>query len=337
MRRLAVDIGLLPNRGTASDAAALAALAEERGLDGAWAADSPGVFRDPFVTLAVCAQQTSSLTLGTAVTNPVIRDPVVLAGACATLAELSEGRFVLGIGVGESAVYNAGLRPATLARLEHAITAVRSLIAHGAATFEGRRLRMGYASPPVSIFVGASGPRTLELAGRLADGVIFQVGASASAIEYALDRIRAGAESAGRSPADIELCIRLALSLDEDRTRARDEMKAYAGIAANTIARTVPAGALPEGVAEDLRRLRDAYDYAQHGDTMASHQELITDSVLDAVAISGTVDEALARMRPIVDLGVHRFIIPLNVTDRRGLVETLANQLAPALRKAVSM
>jgi uncharacterized membrane protein len=99
----------------------------------------------------------------------------------------------------------------------------------------------------------------------------------------------------------------------------------------------VPAGALPEGVHEDLRRLRDAYDYAQHGDATASHQELITDPVLDAVAISGTVDDALARMRPIVDLGVHRFIIPLNVTDRRGLVETLADQLAPALRKAVSM
>ena len=75
MRPLAIDIGLLPNRGTAADAAAVAALAEERGLDGAWAADSPAVFRDAFVTLAVCAQQTSSLTLGT-VPNPVTDQPV---------------------------------------------------------------------------------------------------------------------------------------------------------------------------------------------------------------------------------------------------------------------
>src|SRR3954452_2659047 len=155
MSRLAVDIGLLPNRTTAAEAAALAVLAEERGLDGAWAADSPGVFREAFVTLAACAQQTSSLLLGTAVTNPVTRDPTVLAGACATLDELGDGRFVLGIGVGESAVYNAGLRPATLARLGRTIAAVRSLLASGVATFESRELRLAYGRGPVRIFVGA--------------------------------------------------------------------------------------------------------------------------------------------------------------------------------------
>ena len=338
VRQLAVDIGLLPNRTTAAEAAALAGLAEERGLDGAWAADSPGVFRDAFVTLAACAQRTSSLLLGTAVTNPVTRDPSVLAGACATLDELSDGRFVLGIGVGESAVYNAGLRPATLARLERTVTAVRSLLASGVATFEGRELRLAYGTGGrVRIFVGASGPRTLELAGRIADGVIFQVGAAASAIEYALERIGAGAASAGRPLDDIELCARLALSVDDDGARAREDVKAYAGIAANTIARTVPPSALPAEVHGDLQRLRAAYDYGQHGATAAAQHELVTGQVLDAVAIAGTADEVVARARVILGLGVDRLIVPLNVTDNRALVEALARDVAPALREAVSV
>lgn len=330
--RIAVDVGLLPNRATASETAALAQLAEQRGLDGAWAADSPSVFRDAFVTLAACALRTSRLVLGTAVTNPVTHDPTVLAGMCATLGELSGGRFVLGIGVGESAVYNAGLRPARLARLEESVTAVRSLLASGSAVYEGRELRFSYGpSPAPRIHLGASGPKMLELAGRIGDGVIFQVGSAPSAVEYALERIAAGAASAGRELGEIELCARLAVSIADDGALARDEMRAYAGIAANTIARTVPRSALPEAVHADLDALRSAYEYGRHGAAAAAHSELVTDRVLGVTAAAGTAEEVVAQIRAIAALGIDRVIVPLNVSDNRALLEALAREVAPAL------
>ena len=329
--RVAVDVGLLPNRATAAETAALAQLAEERGLDGAWAADSPSVFRDAFVTLAACALRTSRLVLGTAVTNPVTHDPTVLAGMCATLGELSGGRFVLGIGVGESAVYNAGLRPARLARLEESVTAVRSLLASGSAVYDDRELRFSYGPSPVRIHLGASGPKMLELAGRIADGVIFQVGSAPSAVEYALERIAAGAASAGRELGEIELCARLAVSIADDGAVARDEMRAYAGIAANTIARTVPRSALPDSVHADLDALRSAYEYGRHGAAAAAHSELVTDRVLGVTAAAGTAEEVVAQIRAIAALGVDRVIVPLNVSDNRALLEALARDVAPAL------
>ena len=330
-RRVAVDIGLLPNRATAAETAALAELAEARGLNGAWAADSPSVFRDAFVTLAACAQRTSVLVLGTAVTNPVTHDPTVLAGMCATLDELSGGRFVLGIGAGESAVRNAGLRPATLAQLEESVAAVRSLLAAGSAVYEGRELSFAYGSGPARIYLGASGPRMLELAGRIADGVIFQVGSAPSAVEYALERIAAGAASAGRELGDIELCARLAVSIAADGSRARDEMRAYAGIAANTIARTVPRSALPDEVHADLDALRSAYEYGLHGAAAAAHSALVTDRVLGVVAAAGTADEVAVRLGAIAAVGVDRIIVPLNVSANRELLEALARDVVPAL------
>src|SRR5262245_18164727 len=109
-------IGVLPNRPVA-EIAALALDAEELGYDGIWIADSQSVFRDGYLALAASALQTSRMVLATGVTNPVTRHPATIAGAVATLDELSGGRAVLGIGVGESAVRTVGLRPARLARL----------------------------------------------------------------------------------------------------------------------------------------------------------------------------------------------------------------------------
>ena len=86
---------------------------EELGFAGIWVADSQSVFRDAFDALTLCATRTRTLQLATGVTNPVTRHPAALAGTFATIDELSSGRAIIGIGVGESAVQNtAGLKPA---------------------------------------------------------------------------------------------------------------------------------------------------------------------------------------------------------------------------------
>jgi 5,10-methylenetetrahydromethanopterin reductase len=103
-----VHVGLLPNRPVA-EIAELAARAEDLGFAGVWLADSQSIFRDPFCALALCAGRTRRLKLATGVTNPVTRHPATLACSFATLDELSGGRVVLGIGVGESSVETLSL------------------------------------------------------------------------------------------------------------------------------------------------------------------------------------------------------------------------------------
>ena len=105
------DIGVVAQERVDS-VAALAAEAEALGFGGIWVADSQHVFRDPWAALALAAARTHRIRLATGVTNPVTRAPAVTACAVATLDELSGGRAVLGIGVGESAVHNLGLRRA---------------------------------------------------------------------------------------------------------------------------------------------------------------------------------------------------------------------------------
>jgi 5,10-methylenetetrahydromethanopterin reductase len=335
MKRPLVDLGLLP-QDSVIDAAALAEEAETLGFDGIWIADSPGVFREAFVTLAACALATRRIRLATGVTNPVTRDPAVLAGACATLAEASDGRMVLGIGVGESAVYNSGRAPASLGQLEDAVRTIRELTTTGESVAGDVVRKMSWRAPHLPIVVAASGPRTLRLAGRIADGVLFQVGAVPSLVAYALEQIALGAAEAGRSLSEIEISARLACVVDGDADVAREEMRTYAAVAANTVVRTVPPDVIPEAIRADLDRLRDAYDYAQHGYSAAPQRDIVTDEILEAVTIAGSPEVVTSRLQALVELGVGRFVIPLVVSDKRRLMTTLSEEVLPrlALRSA---
>jgi 5,10-methylenetetrahydromethanopterin reductase len=181
-------IGVLPNRPVA-EIAELAAQAEELGFEGIWIADSQSIFRDSYLALAASALRTSRLALATGVTNPVTRHPATIASAIATLDELSGGRALLGIGVGESAVRTVGLRPAKLARLEEATHALRALLSGETASWDGAEVRLTWWSGrSVPIWFASTGPRSLELAGRIADGVLFQVGSHPDLVRYGLRR-----------------------------------------------------------------------------------------------------------------------------------------------------
>jgi 5,10-methylenetetrahydromethanopterin reductase len=322
-RVTAVDIGLLPQESITA-CADLAEEAEALGFGGVWIADSQSVFRDAYLALALAASKTTKLTLATGVTNPVTRHPAVIGGLAGTLAEVSEGRMILGIGVGESAVYNVGLKPATITRFEEMIAHIRRLLEGEKTVFDGCEIGLSWPTPPVPIYVAASGPRALRLAGRVGDGVLFQVGATPEFVEYALAEVAAGAEEAGRTLDQIELCMRLGVFIDEDRRRARREILAYASVAANTLARTIPAASIPDDLAPQFARLKEAYDYGEHGYATADHRRLLTDDLLDAVAVAGTPDEAVPRLAELSRMGINRFVIPVNVEDKSRALRILA-------------
>lgn len=324
-------VGILPNRPVA-DCLALGLAAEELGYAGVWVADSHSVMRDAFALLAVLGVRTGRIALATGVTQTVTRHPAVLANSIATLNELSGGRAILGIGVGESAVQNLGLRPEKLEAFADKIRVIRSLLRGAEVEYEGKRIRMPWSNFEIPLVIACSGPKSLQLAGRIADGVLFQVGADPQFVRYALDNIRHGAESAGRSLADLKLYMRLACSVGDDRDCARAAVRGYAAVAAGTAFRTVPREYFSDELWEDLSRFKSRYDYAEHGSNEARHTELLTERIVDAIAVAGTPRDAIPRLRALAGMGLTGFVSPAAMPHPLPYLEAFARQVMPYLR-----
>ena len=179
--------------------------AETLGWDAALQPDSQLRRRDTYVMLAAAARATERITLGTLLANPVNRHPTVTASSIATIDELAPGRVLLGWGVGDTAVCLAGLKPARVKDLEASTILMRKLL-------DGEAVEVGAARParlphhrPVPIWIAAGGPRTLRMAGGVADGVFIRVGTHEANVNASIEAIRAGARAASRDPSSVRL------------------------------------------------------------------------------------------------------------------------------------
>ena len=323
-------VGILPNR-PLTDFVDWIALADELGFGGVWVADSQSVFRDAFMALTLFAQRTKHMELGTGVTNIITRHPAVLAHSFATLDELSGGRAVLGIGIGDSAIYNIGQKPSKLKRLEDVIAVLRTLMAGETAHFDGVDIKVSWPPRKIPVVIACTGPKSLQLAGRIADGVLFQVGSDPALVRYAKKNIEIGAKQAGRELSAIKLYQRLACVVSDDREQVLAEARGYASVAAGTIYAGIPKEDMPEALWHDLRIMKEQYDYQQHGSMQAKQAELITDRILDAVAIAGTPQEAVPRFKELIDMGVENFVLPIATKEPVEIIKMLADQVMPKL------
>src|SRR5207237_4141524 len=202
--------------------------AEALGWDAAWQPDSQLRRRDTYVLLAAAARATERIMLGPLLANPVNRHPSVTASSIATIDELAPGRVLLGWGVGDTAVRLAGLRPARVKELEAATRLMRALL-DGEAVEVGaeRPARLPHARP-VPIWIAAGGPRTLRMAGGVADGVFIRVGTHRANITRSVELIRAGARDAGRDPSRVRIGAVFHTVLVDDGARALTMAKSMA-------------------------------------------------------------------------------------------------------------
>lgn len=191
--------------------------AEAAGFDYAWIPDSQLLWRDVWVTMGVAADRTSKIVLGTNVTNPITRDVTVTACAATSAEELAPGRFILGLGVGESSVRVIGRKPAKIAETREFIRELRLLVAGQQVDRGGRAVRMIPATgAEIPIYVSATGPKMLQFAGEVADGVITITGIAPSSVDYTLTNIEIGARKAGRQIGDIDVVTGLFCYVGDD-------------------------------------------------------------------------------------------------------------------------
>ena len=323
--------------GPAAETLRWAKAAEDAGFDIVGIADSQSVYRDVYTCLALCATGTRRVRLGPRVINPLTRHPAVAAGAAATLAEMAPGRTMLGIGTGDSAVLNLGLTPSTRAHLRAYVETVRELLDTGSSVWEEHPVRMTWGSGRIPIYLAASGPRMLHLAGEIADGVIINTGLTPDIVRDSIARVRAGAEAAGRRLEDVDLWWLPVANVRDDRTAAIDEVTMTLASAGSHLSRFTTKGKhIPSALHDAVVALGERYRPEEHSKPDSSNRGLIRelgllDYLADRFAIAGTVGDCVAKIEAAAAAGARQFWMSIHFDDKERFLRDFGAVMA-ALR-----
>lgn len=295
---------------------------EEEGWDGLLLADAHTLGPDPFVSLGAAATATSTLKLGTGVTNPVTRMAGVLATAMMTVQALSGGRAVLGIGRGDGALAPLGMRPAPVARFEEYLDRLQAYLSGGVVCTNGVDSRLQYLDaepiPKVPLDVAATGPRMLGLAAVKADIVSCAVGGSVERARRCRDLVQEARADAGLDPYGIVLScyVPVAVTGALSREQARQVIRASTSIFARFSAME---GAVVQGVTGDeeryLSKMAGRYRGPAGHPTFSAATVIDDDEFIDGFAVVGTPAQCAERLHELGDLGFTRLILVTRSLD----------------------
>jgi 5,10-methylenetetrahydromethanopterin reductase len=317
--------------------------AERLGWDGITFTDSQNLVGDPFVAVALAAAATQRLRFATGVTNAYTRHPAALANIAATVQETSGGRFVLGIGRGDTAMFHLGEKPMPVARFIASVTDVQTYLANETVDCNGHASRLQWLDrcrqPKVPLDIAASGPRVIEFAARIAERVTLAVGADPDRVTWAIDATRKAAADAGRDPSTISLGAYVNVGCHPDLDAARDLISG--AVAAFAHFSSMP-GSTGAGLAEADRvvvaEVGRTYDSNQHLSNTAAHTAGLTPEFVDRFAVVGPPDACAERLHGLAELGIERFVITgasfrADREHARLSEQLLASELLPALRE----
>ncbi len=295
---------------------------EAAGFDGAGILDSQLLSRDAFVVLGQAASHTSRLTLFPAVTNPFTRDASVLASAIQTVEELAPGRVKFVIGTGYTSASTIGRKPATLAQMRACISTVKALLAGQTVDFDGTPGRLGYAAGRhIPVIMAASGPKSIELAGEIADGVLLLVGFNRGIVERALEHLERGAKRAGRRLDDLEIiwAVRTGTAATTEAARRYARPTAvhwgvlrWGGYWLEPAGLDLPELEVPDAVHRIYPDLSHAHDWEAAIAATAFVPDEVTAQLCDAIGLIGTPADCAARILEMAKLGVRNlYLMPL--------------------------
>ena len=302
--------------------------AEDCGFERVGLVDSQSIYRELYVTCTAGLAATGSINIGPRVTNALTRHPTVTAGAIATMAELAPGRVFAGIGTGDSALINIGLRPVKLSILGQFLKSIRGLMRGETVEYQGSEFRLTWSNVDVPVYVSAHGPKTLEFAGKNADGVIYGDGVGAEIVADALSAVRRGAENTTRSFDQVDVWWGLCGNVADSREKALSDIRMLLAAKANHLARFPEQNKhVPPDFREILNRIHEGYSYLEHqkpGET--TNARLVSESGLEEYlagryAIAGTPDDCIERLQQLETMGVRKIWLNVHFADKIGFMK----------------
>ena len=333
--------------------------AEELGYSHAWLADSQMLWSDCYATLALAADRTSRINLGTGVAVTGTRPAPVNAAAIATINALAPGRAFCGVGAGNTAMRVMGLPPQRIAAYDAYLGELRPLLKgeealHGP---EGSPIRhimpdKGFVNfeDDIPLYVSGFGPRSLALAGKHGDGAVLAPPEFGAGLAQLWHMMEGGAEAGGRT-LDRERFYLTALTtmvvLEEGEARDSERVKSQCGAMAMAAVHYSydqfrnfghqPPNALA-GIWADYTALLESFPaerrhqriHAGHNCWVLPEEErFLTPEVLAASSMIGTADALIERLRDLADGGLDQVMILPNFDTRFDVLEQVGRQILP--------
>lgn len=308
-------------------------LAEDLGIEYGWVADqtfAPSIYS----ILTLAAYRTERIKIGTSVTNPYSRHPVIHATTGAAIDELSGGRFIQGLGAGEdTAIKSIGI-PHTKTRetLKETVEVIRMLLRGEKVSYSGQVLTLSNVQLMFKpkrvypIYVGARGPKTLQLAGKIGDGVLIDVCDPLEG-KIAIAETKKGIEKSGKKTSEKELIAAVSFAVNEDDEKARDKVKWLAAV----IAASVPQEVLDrhnitqsqiKALKEHLSK-KGTYDVAP----------LVTEDMIRTFTMAGSPKECIARIEAMEKAGFSQIDLVIIDTLNENIqqqIKLLAEKILPS-------
>jgi 5,10-methylenetetrahydromethanopterin reductase len=308
---------------------------EDAGFERIGMVDSQAIYRELYISCVAAAQATKSIQFGPRVTNAVTRHPTVTASALLTLNELAPGRVFAGLGTGDSAVFNIGLKPVKLATLGEFTACLRALVRGDSTNYQGHELKLTWSKADIPIYIAGHGPKTLELAGQYADGVIVGTGVGEDVVRHAHASISAGAARAGRKLDDLDVWWALSAYVGNGRAEALSVIRMLLAAKANHLARFPEQDKqVPPEYKDILERIHRGYNYLEHQKPGAgtTNAALVRESGLesylaDRYAIVGTAEDCLAMLRRMVGYGVRKIWLNVHFDDKIGFIQRWSREV----------
>jgi len=313
---------------TADTLAEMIRFSEENGIEYAWITDHYNN-RDSFSLLTYIAARTSTIKLGTGVTNPYTRTAPQLASGIATVDEVSGGRAVFGIGPGDKMTFeNLGVKwTKPLQTVRETVEVVRRLTSGESISFNGevisiKKAKLNFGNNTVPVYIGAQGPGMLKLAGEIGDGALVNASHPRD-FEFALKMLKEGA--LGRDFSQFDVGAYTSFSVASNREKAIAAAKpVVAFITAGSPPDVIKRHGIPE---EDYTRLTSAF---KEGFKQAI--ETVTDDMMSAFSIYGTPDDCIEQIHELVGAGVTQIVVGSPIgPDRMEAIKFVGKEIIPAM------
>ena len=334
--------------------------AENLGYDVAWITDSPLLRSNPWAVMALAAERTRTITLGTALIIPAMRLAPITANGIATIARLAPGRVTCGLGTGNTAMRSLGQRPVRLAELAAYVRVLRGLLAGEQVdyTLDGTTHTIGFQNTdlgyvnvddPIPIHLGGFGPRAQALAGELGDALITGIPRGGS-ITQARANVAIGAARVGRNPDEVEtiaLVNPLLLEPGQDLTADRVVAECGSMIMANVhylvdlhheTGAEPPDYVLPiweEYLDFHRRRETDTAHLAMHQSHYAyldpEEVRFVTPEIIGNFCIAGHPPEVVEQLRSLAAEGLDEINMILPLDRQYRMAEDFAGSVIEAM------
>lgn len=317
---------------------ALCRQAEVAGFDYAWFFDSHVLWRESYVTMAMCMEHTEKLRFGPLVTNPGVRDWSVAASIFATLALQSDGRIDIGIGRGDSSRRVLGRKPLTVETMVEFGNAVRSMVRGETVQYEDDvapvQIPWAPADFTLPVWYAAYGPKALAAAGVHGDGLILQIADPWLVNWFAQQAIQAGKDS-GRDMSNFQVMSAAPVWVG-DMDKARAQTRWFPAMVGNHVADLVDrygreGNTVPKRLTDYIEG-RKGYDYRHHADVHADHLGFISDDIIESFGVLGSVEQHVAKLKELESIGVTQFNVYLMCGEEERMIAEYAEHVLPHFR-----